>query len=78
MLIGTSCSVSTAPIAELSPNWNLVQVSDIRMSYTHVSVLAIAKRVNGLCSRYLWQCEFICGWASVHVIVNCSVYTHYM
>ena len=27
MLIGADCSIATEPIAELSPNWNLVQVS---------------------------------------------------
>ena len=26
MLIGASCSISTEPLAELSPYWNLVQV----------------------------------------------------
>jgi len=28
MLIGADCSVATEPVAELSPHWNLVQVSD--------------------------------------------------
>jgi len=27
MLIGSDCSVATEPVAELSHNWNLVQVS---------------------------------------------------
>ena len=27
MLIGADCSVATEPVAELAPNWNLVQVS---------------------------------------------------
>ena len=50
MLIGSDCSVSTEPVAELTPNWNIVQVrtADIenyvfifllRHSYNHIIII---------------------------------------
>jgi len=29
MLIGPDCSIATEPVAEIAPNWNLVQVSHV-------------------------------------------------
>jgi len=32
MLIGPDCSVTSEPVAELAPNWNLVQVRSVAIA----------------------------------------------
>ena len=34
MLIGSDCSVSSEPVAEISHHWNLVQVVNLYSTYT--------------------------------------------
>jgi len=42
MLIGADCSVATEPVAELAPNWNLVQVSLVVLVSYRASCMRIA------------------------------------
>ena len=49
MLIGADCSVATEPVAELAPNWNLVQVSPLRNRRNHqVPLFCIQYQNRGL------------------------------
>ena len=53
MLIGADCSVATEPVAELAPNWNLVQVSLLRNWRNHQVPLKCILCQSGFSSQTL-------------------------
>ena len=48
MIVGADCSVSTEPVAELAPHWNLVQVDNYIAIAIRIIIVNIAG-VTGIC-----------------------------